>query len=279
MKIVTNTSLNIQNELAQISEGRLTLTSNTPILPSNVTGATTLYYTPYNGSQISIWDGSKWSLRTFTQRSLSLSGLSANTNYDVFIYDNAGTLTLEAVAWSNSGAGTSTRASAIAWLNAVRVKGSDKRKYLGSFRTTATIGETCFQYGATGATPARFFVFNEYNRVKRNLTANTYSGTHSYTTSTWRERLDSPDYGIQSIIPDLRLSLYSANQTNGLITFGANGYRLGVPTGMQSATISGEFSYDFVSSVYAGYNLYNVWEYGFTGGSFTTTYLLASFDF
>ena len=267
---------------AKISQGRLTLTSNTPVLSSSVTGATTLYYTPYIGSQISIWDGSKWSVRTFTERSLSLSGLAANTNYDVFIYDNAGTLTLEAVAWSNSSAGTSARASALSFLNGVRVKDSDKRKYLGSFRTTATIGQTCFQYGGSGATPARFFVFNEYNRVKRNLFANIYSGTHSYTTSTWRERLDSPDYGIQSIFPDLRLSLYCANQTNGFITLGVNGsVNLTGATrfGMQSAAISGEISYDFVSSVYAGYNLYNVWEYGFTGNSFTITNLLATFDF
>ena len=267
---------------AKISQGRLTLTSNTPVLSSSVTGATTLYYTPYIGSQISIWDGSKWSVRTFTERSLSLSGLAANTNYDVFIYDNAGTLTLEAVAWSNSSAGTSARASALSFLNGVRVKDSDKRKYLGSFRTTATIGQTCFQYGATGATPARFFVFNEYNRVERVLIANIYNGTHSYTTSTWRERLDSPDYGIQSIFPDLRLSLYSANQTNGFITLGVNGSvsSTGVTRfGMQSDAISGEISYDFVSSVYAGYNLYNVWEYGFTGNSFTITNLLATFDF
>ena len=268
------------NLLAPISQGRLTLTSNTPVLTASTTGATTLYYTPYTGNQISIWDGSKWFLRTFTQLSLSLSGLPANTNYDVFIYDNAGTLTLEAVAWSNSGAGTSARASAISFLNGVYVKTSDSRKYLGSFRTTATIGETCFQYGAVGANPARFFVFNEYNRVKRNATANVYTGTHSYTTSTWRQRLDSPDYGVQCIFPYLELTLYSTNQTNGFISLGINGNVSGSTRfGIHTAGISGECSYSLVSGVYAGYNLYNVWEFGYTGNSFSYTYLVANYDF
>jgi hypothetical protein len=195
---------------AQISQGRLTLTSNTPVLSSNVTGATTLYYTPYTGSQISIWDGSKWSVRTFTEQSLSLSGLAANTNYDVFVFDNAGTLTLEAVAWSNSGAGTSARASALSFLNGVRVKDSDKRKYLGSFRTTATIGQTEF---VNNNLPSSLLIKNEFNRIPLSLFLQEGSTAHTYTTNTWRNYNNSNTYKFNLLTIDNENIDFSLNLT------------------------------------------------------------------
>lgn len=193
---------------AQISQGRLTLTSNTPVLSSNVTNATTLYYTPYTGSQISIWDGSKWSLRTFTELSLSLSGLPANTNYDVFIYDNNGTLTLEAVAWSDSGAGTSARASALSFLNGVRVKTSDKRKYLGSFRTTSTIGQTEF---VNNNLPSSLLIKNEFNRIPIVLFQDEGTTAHSYISTTVRNYNNSANYRFNLLCIDNETIDYSMN--------------------------------------------------------------------
>ena len=216
MKIVTNSNLNIQNELASVSQGRLTLTSNTPVLSSNVINATTLYYTPYTGSQISIWDGSKWSLRTFTELSLSLSGLAANTNFDVFLYDNAGTLTLEAVAWSNSGAGTSARASALSFLNGVRVKDSDKRKYLGSFRTTATIGQTEF---VNNNLPSSLLIKNEFNRIPIVLFQNEGATAHSYTSTTVRNYNNSSNYRFNLLCIDNETIDYSLNASINNVLF------------------------------------------------------------
>jgi len=201
-------TIDLTNINSQIAQGRLTLTSNTPVLSSNVTNATTIFYTPYNGSQISIWDGSKWSVRTFTELSLSLSGLSANTNYDVFIYDNAGTLTLEAVAWSNSGAGTSARASALSWLNGVRVKDSDKRKYLGSFRTTSTIGQTEF---VNNNLPSSLLIKNEFNRIPITLFQQEGTTAHSYTTATVRNYNNSANYRFNLLCIDNEVIDYSMN--------------------------------------------------------------------
>jgi hypothetical protein len=176
---------NLQSYLASVAQGRLTLTSDTPVLTGNVTGATTIFYTPYIGNQISIWDGNQWIVRTFSELSLSLTGLTANTNYDVFIFDNSGTLTLEAVAWSNSGAGTSARATSIDWLNGVRVKSTDNRKYLGSFRTVA-IGQTEFSQTASDTpTLLRPFLVNEFNKVTRYIKYLDVTGV-LYSTNTWR---------------------------------------------------------------------------------------------
>ena len=164
-----------------VCDGRLTLASGTPDTSgTNIIGATTIFFTPYLGNLIALYNTAeaRWELHSFSELSLPLAGTAANTNYDVFIWDNAGTLTLEWVAWASSGAGTSTRATAITRLNGTWVKSTDNRRYLGSFRTTSA-GQT--EDSETG-TP-KCFLQNCSNRVVRTLSRNdataswTYSGT------------------------------------------------------------------------------------------------------
>lgn len=149
---------------AQIAQGRLTLQNNVAVPSGEVLAAGTVYYTPFNnGNVISIWDGTEWVPRTFSQRSISLSGLAANTLYDIFLFDNNSVLTLEAVAWQNSSAGISTRASAtdISQRDGVWVKAADDRRYLGTIRTSAL--------GQSEDSPLKRFVFNAQNRVPRGV--------------------------------------------------------------------------------------------------------------
>jgi len=85
------------------ADGRLTLTSGTPVTTSDVTAATTIYYTPYVGNGIALFDGSStWTVRTFSELSLSLSGFTANTNYDVFAYWTGSAVALEAESWGTN---------------------------------------------------------------------------------------------------------------------------------------------------------------------------------
>ncbi len=112
-------------------EGRLTLTSGTPVTTSDVTAATTLYFTPYTGNRIGLNNGSAWQVHTFTELSIAIPA-TTDTNYDVFVYDNSGTPTLELLAWSDA----TTRATAIAFNGGVYVKSGDAtRRYLGTIRT------------------------------------------------------------------------------------------------------------------------------------------------
>jgi hypothetical protein len=162
--------------LSPICQGRLSLSSALPVPVADITAAGTLYFHPFKGNRISLYDGTRWTLHTIPDAgiSLSLSGLTINQNYDVFIYDNAGTLTLEALAWSSHGAGTSTRATALAMLAGVEVKsGATTRRYLGSFRTIAT--------GQCEDSEANRFLWNRYNQTWRRLhcretTINTWNG-------------------------------------------------------------------------------------------------------
>ena len=140
--------------------GRLTLESGVSISSTDQTAKTTLYYTPHIHSSIGLYNTTTlvWVPYTFTERSLALGTLSSGFNYDVFIYSNAGTLTLAASVWTSNTA----RATAISLQDGVYVKTSDKSyRYLGTFRTTTTT--------TTEDSEAKRFLYNCSNQVRRSM--------------------------------------------------------------------------------------------------------------
>lgn len=157
--------------------GRLTLTSGTPVTTSDVTGATTVYFTPYEGNVISLWNGLSWVANEFTELSLSLSGLTANTNYDVVVFINGGAISLATIAWTND----TTRASAIAQQNGIDViSGTPTQRLLGTIRITSITGQ-CED------SVARRYVSNRYNDTPRPMAVNDPAVTWSYGTATFRQ--------------------------------------------------------------------------------------------
>lgn len=154
--------------------GRLTTESGVPVSTSDRTSQGTIYYTPYLHNRIGLYDGTSWTLFTFTERSLALSGLTSGLNYDVFLYDNAGTLTLELTAWTND----TTRATALTTQDGVYVKtGATTRRYLGTIRTTGTT--------TTEDSASKRLVWNQYNRVERQGRRQV-SSNHTYASSARR---------------------------------------------------------------------------------------------
>lgn len=174
---VINTTLVSASMFAGFCQGRLTLTTATPVTTSDVTGATTIYFTPYLGNLLALYDGStKWTVYPFTEFSLALGTLTNALPYDVFAYDNAGTPTMEFTAWTNA----TTRATALVLQNGVLSKtGALTRRYLGTFYTTATT--------TTEDSMAKRFVWNYYNRVKRPMRVLEATDTWTYSTDTWRQ--------------------------------------------------------------------------------------------
>ena len=159
------------------AEGRLTLESGVPISTSDQSAKTTLYYTPYTGNRIALYDGSKWTTLTFTELSLSLSGYTANKNYDIFVYNNSGAAALESLAWTDD----TTRATSLVLQNGVYVKsGATTRRYIGTIRINATGGQT-------EDTFKQRFVYNAYNTVRRSFAAYNTTSSWTYTTASWRE--------------------------------------------------------------------------------------------
>ena len=95
-------------DLPAICNGRLTLTSGSPIITSGVTAATTVYFTPYKGAKISLYDGARWKLYAFSEKSVAVPS-TTNTPFDIFAYDGGGAVTLETANWTND----TTRATAL----------------------------------------------------------------------------------------------------------------------------------------------------------------------
>ena len=171
--------------LVETVNGRLTLESGVAVSTTNQTAKTTLYFTPYKGNQIALYDGSNWGIHTLTQRSLSLSGYTADKNFDIFIYDNGGTLTLESVVWTND----TTRATALTTQDGVYVKnGATTRRYLGTIRTTSSTGQ------CEDSTERRF-VWSYYNQVKKKQRTRLNTGGHTYSTGAWRNVNNSTTVG------------------------------------------------------------------------------------
>lgn len=143
---------------ATLPGGRLTLTSGTPVTTSDVTGATTIYYTPYQHNVITLWDGTEWSPVIFAETSLALGTLTSGRPYDVFGFLSGGALSLELLAWTND----TTRATAVTLQDGRYCKSGDKtRLLLGTFYTTSTT--------TTEDSAVNRYLNNAYNRVERNL--------------------------------------------------------------------------------------------------------------
>src|ERR1035437_5783715 len=112
-----------------INDFRLTLTSGVPVTIGDVTGATTIYCTPYKGPNIALYNGTAWALYKSSEFSLALGTLTASLLYDVFSYDNAEVPTRE----GRAGARATARATARAYQDGVLGKrGAPTRRYMGT---------------------------------------------------------------------------------------------------------------------------------------------------
>ncbi len=166
----------IETAFNGIVQGRLTLTTGVPVTTADVTGATNVFFTPYGGNHIALYDGTAWQLYTFSERTLALGTITNDLPYDVFLFDNSGTLTLELLAWTSKTA----RATALVLQDGVLCKtGALTRRYLGTFHTTAAT--------TTEDSLTKRLLFNYYNRVARPMARLETTSTWTYSTDTWRQ--------------------------------------------------------------------------------------------
>lgn len=181
-------------------QGRLTLASGVAV-PTSVIGATMIYFTSYVGDTIPCRVGSLWVMDHFTEMSLAGdTSHAANTNYDIFYFDDSGTPRIgTGPAWSTAnsrgtGAGTTELAS-LGGLpvnaNAMTVRNGSSTYsiaanagiYLGTARTTASAG--AFEDSAGGSnTIARRFLWNAFNRAPRHVQVIASASSWSYATAT-----------------------------------------------------------------------------------------------
>lgn len=190
---------------APLFQGRLTLDANTadPTTAGNISGinAQTLQYVPYTGDQVCLFNG--YGLRRYRLANggtgLSLSGLTAGKNYDVFLYGTTTTNpTLElGPAWTND----TTRATTIVktghglWTK----NGDPTRNYVGTIRMAAT--------GQSEDSDTKRYVWNAYNQVKRRLWYQTGSDAVAYATNAWANYANDANCLVQAVVGLSGLSL------------------------------------------------------------------------
>ena len=222
--LISNFSYQVQS---QVCNGRLTLSTGVPVPTSDISSASSLFFTPYNGNRISLYvPNYGWRPYSFSELSLDLSGLTANKNYDIFIYDNEGTLTLQAVVWSND----TLRVTSITLQDGVYCKsGAPSYRYLGTIRILAG-------GGAAADSVLKRYIWNQHNRVLRDFIVKESTDSWTYNTTAFRPWNNSTDNRVQFVIGNsiepIKLDFLLAAE----ISSGSYAARGGI--GLDSTTVS-----------------------------------------
>lgn len=195
--------------------GRLTLTDGTPVTTSDVTNSDNLYFEPLNGEHCAVYDTAAWQwVNIGTGLTITNSGLSNDTNYDVFLDYNGGSAQLVLTAWTNG----TTRATTITLQDGAYVQtGNTDFLYLGTVRTDSADND--FEDSET-----KRFVYNQYNQKPRLFLRKESTNSWTYDSTTWRSANNSTTNRAEVVVglvgPLIKLSVI--NSAN-IVTGGDNG--------------------------------------------------------
>lgn len=232
-------------------QGRLTLSSGQAVMTGDVTGATAVYYAPYTGTFVPIYNGVNVQMYKFATDQIGLTlPLSSGTHtgghlYDVFVFSVGGVITLgtgpqwtntttRSVSphffqglWTNPSSMTVSYGSPIATYSCPQ----DQCTYVGTVYIT-TDGHTCMQFQPAAAaggvstcgTGAFAGLWNAYNRVPAHIRIKDSNGPWNaasinweaadigYTGSNYNNRINFVDG--QQVEP-AHVTLDENNQSNG----------------------------------------------------------------
>jgi hypothetical protein len=179
-------------------QGRLTLTTATPVMTSTVSAATTIYYTPAVGRHVPLYDGASWTMtdtggelsQATTDSTKSPAACANSSNYDLFVWSDGGTIRCtRGPAWTSdtargTGAGTTELEMVSGFLvNKIAITNgpaAQRGTYVGTIRTNGS-SQVDWIFGAVSAngTAGSFLVWNCYNRV--NVSTMVGDATDSWT--------------------------------------------------------------------------------------------------
>ncbi len=181
--------------------GRLTLATGTPVMTSDDSANTTIYYTPYVGNTIPIYNGTKFDAAVFAELSVATTdttknpaAIGASKVNDWFVWNDSGTIRLShGPDWTSDtvrSAGTAlTLVNGIYLNNAAITNGpaASRGTYVGTTRSNASSQLDWIMGGsANDGSPASLFVWNMYNRRIVASQIKDSRASHSYTTASWR---------------------------------------------------------------------------------------------
>lgn len=164
--------------------GRLYLTTSSPLADHVATG--TLFYGPYTSNAVTISNGSNQIPQTFAETSLSLSGLSTNTVYDIYI-TSASPTTISFVTTAWGGINTPPTRSVDSYGRSCK-SGTPADLLIGAIYVNGS--------NQTVDIPAERFVSNLYNAVPRALYCTDTTASWTYASTTVRAANASTTDGI-----------------------------------------------------------------------------------
>jgi hypothetical protein len=260
-------------DIATSPQGRITLTTAVPVTTSDVTGATTVYYTPYSGNQVPIYNGSTFVMTAFaelsqatTDATKSPAAVAASKVYDLFVWSDSGTIRCtRGPAWTNdttpgTGAGTSELQMVSGIMtnkNAItNGPGANLGTYVGTIRSDAS--------SQINDSVLLRCVANAYNDVERSLVVIDTTDSWTYTTATWRQvRASSAN---QFIVVACQAPFYKMCEfgAQSLASGGGANARVAVGVGIDSSSTNSAQTmggiapssaglYGFISCAYKGY--------------------------
>lgn len=181
--------------------GRLTLASTTPVMTSDQAAKTTIYYTPYAGNTVPIYDGSTFTNTSYTELSVATSdntknpaAIGASKVNDWFVWNDSGTMRIgHGPDWtddSTRSAGTAlTLVNGIYLNNASITNGpaASRGTYVGTTRSNSSSQlDWIFGSKAADGGMASHYVWNAYNRVSIGGCCKDSTDSHAYTSGTIR---------------------------------------------------------------------------------------------
>lgn len=256
------TSLNGQSGtviVKYIPGGRLTLSTGVPVMNATVSAATTVYYTPYIHDNILIYDGTNWIPTVFTELSQattdttkSPAAVTTNSNYDIFVWNDSGTIrATRGPAWTSdtargTGAGTTqlVRTGGIFLNNNSITNGpaASRGTYVGTIRSNGS-SQIDWIYGAlaVGGTAASFGLWNNYNRISFMTTVEDNTSSWTYASPTYRASNNSNAMRVSFIRgadEDGVVATFTQPSTNGVSTGGGfAGVGLDTTTGVSGTLL------------------------------------------
>jgi hypothetical protein len=181
-------------------QGRLTLQTAVPVMVTTQSAKTTIYYTPYHGNMVPIYDGTNMvptavaeiSVLT-TDTTKSPAAIGASKVNDWFVWSDAGTIRVgHGPDWTNDttrSAGTALVMVNGILLNSVSITNgpaASRGTYVGTTRSNGSSQlDWIFGASSAGGTAGFFGVWNAYNRVKVSTFVNDSTDSWNVTSASY----------------------------------------------------------------------------------------------
>lgn len=253
-------------------QGRLTLQTGVPVMSTTQTGKTTIYYTPYNGNQIPIYDGTSMTMRAFSELSVlttdtakSPAAIGASKANDWFIWDDAGTLRIgHGPDWTNDT--TRSAGTALVMVNGILLNNASitngpaasRGTYVGTTYSNSS-SQLVWRYGSLAAAGSSGFfgVWNAYNRRPVSTLVADSTDTWTYNVAnTWRAPNGSTEMrvsAVRGLDEDGITATYAAIAVAGAGTNAYAGIGLNVTTAYSGTTgFNGNTFSTPIAAFYAG---------------------------